>query len=939
MSFLIVLPYSLEAKLGQTHTIEMSLILNEGTPMLDPRLAEQLAKFEIRDGKYIAYHNEGCEPFILGGALRLDQRELLDDRVLFCHYAMDGQWVATRVYELSINVTVDQVWYTESFDEWHALFSSNKVPGQGMPPTKKLLKLVEQGKRLFLLRDTKNGEDEAMVFPATAMVTKIVEVPAGLVTQNYVDGEIGMLTDVITKAQKDYHDLDAPTITDAQYDAFVKSAYSYIDQYPGERTAKLLEAVKRVGAKPTRGLYPVKHRVPMLSLDNVFTAAELQDMFTSWDIKDGDAIHTSYKYDGLASALTYMNQRIAEAATRGDRYEGESILHNVQGFDSVPKSLPKYAPDDLEVRGELLMFNDEFERYNERLAAVNKPLAINPRNAAAGIARRLSKDKMPGAQLVFMPYGVRFPDGGQPTTHSESLANLARWGFEPPWLPEQLVYDSTRPEALIDYLDARQAERATLPFGIDGLVFRVDSYAKCDELGYTSRAPRWAIAYKFPAEEKTTVVRNIRLQIGRTGNATPVAEVDPVLVGGVTVTNATLHNEAHIERLNLAIGDTVTIRRAGDVVPEIAAVIHRPQERVWWVFPDHCDCGGELVRVNGQANHICINPDCDFKKLRGLEHFVSRNAMDIEGLGEELLEKLYMANKVGSFMDLFALKAEDILDVTSETSTRYAQSIIEAIQKSCTTTTRRFLYALGIPNAGEGTAKRLHEYLGSIRAVYAAPLPVLQAIPDIGPVVAESIRNFMDGAWWIVDLERHGMLKFTDEIGPSPELATLEVPQLLKLSGIKGLTAKRLEQIRRWAHHYGWWEILPPEVEPLPEEDHALAMLFMQEWEDQLEQVAKAVQFVKYYSRQIRKIEGNQPLAGNTYVITGGFDDTFGTREQLGKLLEDLGAKVSGSVSTKTSAVIVGESPGASKLDKAKALGIPTLLHNDLRELLSKHSQ
>jgi len=742
----------------------------------------------------------------------------------------------------------------------------------------------------------------------------------------------------LAAAHHAYHTLDAPVMADADYDQQLKQLREIEAVHP-EWKAKD-SVTDKVGGQIKRGLYPVRHKTPMLSLDNVFNAAELQDKLATWGLSDGDIVDTSWKYDGLACSLLYNAWTLVEAATRGDRFEGESIFHNVRGFDSVPKSLPaQRAPDGLEVRGELLMFNDEFERYNERLAALNRPKAINPRNAAAGIARRLNSEKLPGAQLVFFPYSVQYPEGGQPAGHQESMAQLQFWGFADLWLPPPLVYDSKNHEALIDYLDARQKARSGLPFGVDGLVFRVSNYARCEELGYTSRAPRWGIAYKFPAEEKSTVVRNIRLQIGRTGNATPVAEVDPVEVGGVTVTNATLHNEDHIARLNIAIGDRVLIRRAGDVVPEIAAVLERPQERVWWAFPTNCECGGQLTRINGQANHVCTNEDCDFKILRGLEHFVSRNAMDIDGLGEELLEKLYMANKVRWFQELYTLKLEDILEVTSETSTRYAQAIIEAINKSRTTTTRRFLYALGIANAGEGTAKRLHEYLGSFRAVYGAPIPVLKAIPDIGPVVAESIRDFMEGAWWIVELERNGVLKFTDEMGPSPELSKLEVPQLLKLAGIKGLNAKRLEQIQRWAHHYGWWEILPPEVEPLPEEEHALAMLFSQQWEEQLQQVAKAVQFIKYYGRQVRQVEGNQPLAGNTYVITGGFDDTFGTREQIGKQLEDLGAKVSSSVSAKTTAVIVGESPGASKLDKATALSIPVLFHNDLRELLSKHSQ
>lgn len=891
----------------------------------------QLSKFKIRDGEYIGYHNEGCEPFILGGGRRLDQRPLLDDRPLFFHYDMDGQWVASRVYEITFKVTPDQVWYTESPNEWHSLAGESVIPGRGMPATEKLKRLAAEGKRLFLYRDTLSGEDEALAFPASEVVTSVRHLENGLVSERYARTEIDLLAEVISKAQKDYHDLDKPSMTDEQYDTFVRLAHSYIDKYPGKLTAGLSKVVERVGAKTTRGLYPVKHDVPMLSLDNVFTVADLQDKIKSWGTDD---IHSSYKYDGLAVSLEYLNHKLVEAATRGDRCEGESILHNVLGYDSIPKSLPKYAPSALTVRGELVMLNDEFVRYNERLASLGKQPAVNPRNAAAGLARRLSNEKLPGAQLVFIPYTVLYPEGGRPDKYTQSMASLLLWGFDLTWLAPPVGKD------LLEYTEDRLVERGQLPFGIDGMVYRVNDYALCEELGYTSRAPRWAIAYKFPPEEKATVVRNIRLQIGRTGNATPVAEVDPVMVGGVTVTNATLHNEDHIKRLGLAIGDEVIIRRAGDVVPEISQVhpSNNPDRKIW-EFPTHCECGEELVRPEGQANHMCLNMDCDFRQLRALEHFVSRNAMDIEGLGEELLEKLYMANTVRCFRDIFFLKAEDILEVTSETSNRYAESIIEAIDKSRTTTTRRFLNALGIPNAGEGTSKRLHEYLGSFRAVYGAPMSVLMAIPDIGPVVAESIRNYMEGAGWAVDLQRDGVLKFTDEMGPSPALATLEVPQLLKLAGIKGLTAKRLEQVQRWAHHYGWWEILPLEVEPLPEEEHALATLFSQQWEDQLQEVAKAVQFVKYYRHQVRQIEGNQPLAGSTYVITGSFDETLGSRQKISAELEALGAKVSGSVSAKTTAVFVGDSPGANKLDKAKALGVPTLFVNDLRELLAKHSQ
>lgn len=737
----------------------------------------------------------------------------------------------------------------------------------------------------------------------------------------------------VALAQTNYHVLDAPTLTDADYDELVKQLRSVEAEHPEWVIGE--SVVDKVGGAIKRGLYPVKHNPPMLSLDNVFTVAELQDVMDGWDTDDIDA---SYKYDGLACSLRYMDRRLVEAATRGDRYEGESILHNVMGFDTIPKSLPSYAPEELEVRGELLMFNDEFERYNSKLAALGKPLAVNPRNAAAGIARRLSSDKLPGAQLVFIPYSVIYPAGGRPDLFRHSMASLMVWGFDLTWAAPKLIYKKEKPLALLDYLTERQKERATLPFGIDGMVFRVDDYELCEKLGYTSRAPRWGIAYKFPAEEKTTIVRNIRLQIGRTGNATPVAEVDPVMVGGVTVTNATLHNEDHIRRLGLAIGDEVVIRRAGDVVPEIVKVHPGPAPRRVWDFPTHCQCGGELVRVNGQANHLCINDQCDFRIMRLLEHFVSRNAMDIEGLGEELIEKLYMADKLRHPAGIYKLTVQDILDVTSDTSKRYAQSIIDAINKSRHTTVRRFLFALGIPNAGEGTAKRLHEFFGSMAAISAAPLPLLKAVPDIGPIVAESISGWFEGYPWWIEMQDKGELIFTDETGPSPEFAKLNDPILLmKLAGIKGLTPKRIEQVREWVRRYDWLGegYLPFNGKEVEEKE---ATAFFEKWSEELFEARKCWQYVQHFIGKVRKVEGNQPLAGRTYVITGGFDDTLGTREQIGKQLEQLGAKVSGSVSVKTTAVIVGESPGASKLDKAKDLGIPLLYVQDLRDLLSSPS-
>ncbi|QVD49288.1 DNA ligase (NAD(+)) [Xanthomonas phage vB_XciM_LucasX] len=739
----------------------------------------------------------------------------------------------------------------------------------------------------------------------------------------------------VQQAQVDYHTHDAPTISDADYDALLASLRQLEADHP--EWVEGQSVTEQVGAHIKRGLYPVTHRTPMLSLDNVFDLPELAEKYLRlWKTPD---FHTSFKYDGLACELTYVNRVLFEAATRGDRYTGESILHNVQGFDTIPKGLPRGAPDDLRVRGELVMFNDEFERYNQALIAAGETPKVNPRNAASGIARRLRSDKHIGAQLVFFPYDVLFPDGEGPKTYGEKLELISTWGFQFPWLPEQ----SKPSYPLNHYLNDRQAERATLPFGIDGLVLRINDLAHCERLGYTSRAPRFAVAYKFPPEEKTTVVRKIRLQIGRTGNATPVAEVDPVVVGGVTVTNATLHNEDHIKRLDLAIGDTVMIRRAGDVVPEISAVVKRPIDRQEWFFPQFCECGGELVRPAGQANHVCIGEGCIFQTQRALEHFVSRNAMDIEGLGEELLAKLILVGKVRWFPDIYKLDEKDILEVTSDTSTRYAEVIIQAINKSRNTTVQRFLNALGIPMSGEGTSKRLYEWFGSIELIRKASVRMLMAVPDIGPTVARSIHDYLHGTrntqWLDEFLVRDQALVFTDAMGPCADFAKyIDLEQLLDLSGIKGINGKKRPQVVQWLEMLGYPQGHAT-IHQVDDPKYQRAQEFYNNHATELWSLQKDWQLIHSHLDQVRQIQGNQPLAGNTYVLTGSFDETIGSRGMIGKLLESLGAKVTGSVSAKTTAVFVGDSPGANKVDKATELGIPQLNDQDLQVLLSKHSQ
>lgn len=650
------------------------------------------------------------------------------------------------------------------------------------------------------------------------------------------------LVEAVRQAQHDYHTTDAPTVSDADYDAQVRELRAIEAIHPEWVVGT--SVAEAVGAPIKRGLYPVKHTIPMLSLDNVFTAAELQEVLAGWGTQD---VHTSFKYDGLAVSLTYLDNKLVEAATRGDRYEGESILHNVWGFDSIPKSLPRSAPEELTVRGELLMFYDEFERYNHRLAALGKAPAINPRNAAAGIARRLRSEGLPGAQLVFIPYTVLYVKN-RPASYSTSLGQLIQWGFDLSWLPIPLDADDQQPEALVSYLADRQTERGTLPFGIDGLVFRVNDYALCDDLGFTTRAPRWGIAYKFPPEEKTTVVTGIRLQIGRTGNATPVAEVEPVQVGGVTVTNATLHNEDFIRRLDLAIGDTVLIRRAGDVVPEIAAVLKRPTQRVQWTFPTVCECGHPIVRLEGQANHFCTGGVfCASQRQRMFEHFVSRQALDVEGIGEVALANLIKSEKLRTFADLYRLTLQDLLDVSSDDSKVWATKILAALEKSKQTTLARVLTGLGIPLVGQATAVQLAEHFGTLDALVKASAEDLAQTPNVGPSTAKGIESYFRANQGLVyDLIAQGV---------------------------------------------------NPEAPP---------------WS-----------------------ETTDELRGHTYVITGSFEDTYGTREDVAEELTKRGAKVVGSVSRKTTGLIVGDNPGKNKLDKATELGVPTLYASDLKQLLN----
>lgn len=550
-----------------------------------------------------------------------------------------------------------------------------------------------------------------------------------------------------------YYVLDAPTIPDAEYDRLFRALQALEAEHPELRTAD--SPTQRVGGKPLAQFPAVRHRVPMLSI-RTETDTEASGAFAfdarvrrELGLKDEDPpveYAAELKFDGLAISLRYEDGVLVQAATRGDGETGEDVTGNVRTVKAIPLRLQGEAPAVLEIRGEVYMRRDDFDRLNARQAEAGEKTFVNPRNAAAGSIRQLDPAIAARRPLSFFAYGLGDTEGWTPpATHAGVLDALAAFGL--PVCTHRAVVRGA--QGLADFHARIGALRDSLPFDIDGVVYKVNSLALQQRLGFVTREPRWAVAHKYPAQEAVTLLRDIEVQVGRTGALTPVARLEPVFVGGVTVTNATLHNQDEIDRKDVRIGDWVIVRRAGDVIPEVVAPVleRRSGELPRFVlldrFPTCPVCGSHVVRGEDEAVARCTGGlFCPAQRKQALLHFAGRRAMDIEGLGEKLVDQLVDAGIVKTPVDLYRLGVLALANL-ERMGEKSAQNLLAAIHKSRNTTLARFIFALGIRNVGEATARDLARHFGKLDALLAADAEALQQVPDVGPIVAQSIVDFL----------------------------------------------------------------------------------------------------------------------------------------------------------------------------------------------------
>lgn len=664
--------------------------------------------------------------------------------------------------------------------------------------------------------------------------------------------QLAELKQQIEQHDYQYYVLDAPLISDQEYDVLFRRLQAIEQQYP--QLISPDSPSQRVGGAPLKSFQEVSHRMPMLSLNNAFSEQEVAqfDKRIRESLAQAEVDYAvEPKFDGLAITLSYQNGLFVQGATRGDGYSGEDVTHNLKTIKAIPMRLVgKHIPALLEVRGEIIMHKADFEKLNQMQQANGEKLFANPRNAAAGSLRQLSPAITAKRPLSFFAYGLGACEGlVMPSTHDACMLLLQQLRF--PVCQERRVVQGLA--GLLQFYQEIQEKRSVLPFDIDGVVYKVNQIRLQEELGFVSRAPRWAIAHKFPAEEALTVVEGIDVQVGRTGAMTPVARLKPVFVGGVTVTNATLHNEDEMRRKDIRIGDTVIVRRAGDVIPEVVAVLldKRPADSMEYKMPEACPvCGSHILKQADEAVARCTGGlFCDAQRKQAIIHFASRKAMDIEGLGDKLVEQLVDCNLVHSLADIYKLDLDSLakLDRMGEKS---AQNIIDAIQHSKQSSFARFIYALGIRNVGEATARDLAKHFATLEALMQADQQALQQVPDIGPVVAESIVNFF--------AEPHNQ----------------QVLAFLTLSEQQGGAGIVWQQAEAIQHH--------------------------------------------------------AEFSGKTFVITGTLPSM--SRDQAKAMIEQLGGKVSGSVSKNTDYVLAGSEAG-SKLDKALELGITIIDQQKLMEM------
>jgi DNA ligase (NAD+) len=544
-----------------------------------------------------------------------------------------------------------------------------------------------------------------------------------------------------------YHVLDEPEVPDAEYDRLVRELQDLEKEHPELVTAD--SPTQRVGAEPVKAFGTIQHVLPMLSLDNAFSEDELNDFHRRVTERLELAIDADLDYaaepklDGAAVSLLYEKGQLTHGATRGDGTTGEDITHNVRTIDAVPlKLLGKGYPTTLEVRGEVFMPRDGFKAYNEQAIKKGEKTFVNPRNAAAGSLRQLDPRLTAERPLDIYVYSVGLTDGGAlPGLHSEILDRLQDWGFKV--CPERRVVAGIK--GCLDYYADVGKRRNSLSYDIDGVVYKVDRLDFQQALGFVSRAPRWAIAHKFPAEEELTTVRDIEFQVGRTGAITPVARLEPVFVGGVTVSNATLHNMDELHRKDVRVGDSVIVRRAGDVIPEVVKIIpdRRPKRTRIVKAPTTCPvCDSAVVKEEGEAVARCSGGlYCAAQRAESLKHFVSRRALDVDGLGSKLIDQLVAIDRIKTPADLYHLTSEELAGM-ERMGEKSAENLLAAIQKSKDTTLARFLYGLGIREVGEATANSLAAHYGKLKSIMEADEESLQAVPDVGPVVAARVHSF-----------------------------------------------------------------------------------------------------------------------------------------------------------------------------------------------------